>query len=105
MYYLTLTKKDRDAIDWIGHRYSHGDDLRRVLIPCYVGDLMEDNRFIRRMSYQFEDGSPWDSWEDLTFQVPEHLAWKIAELCREDGMACFSPKLLSKFNDFLNKIV
>jgi hypothetical protein len=31
MYTITLTKDDRRAMDWVGDRYSHGTDLRRVL--------------------------------------------------------------------------
>ncbi len=31
MYSLTLTREDRKAIDWIGDRYAHGSDLKRLL--------------------------------------------------------------------------
>src|SRR5262245_37234458 len=32
MYTLSLTADERKAIDWIGNRYAHGYELRRVLL-------------------------------------------------------------------------
>lgn len=55
MYTLTLTKGEREAIDWVGDCYSNGIDLFLLLdVP--------------------ENGPEWDEPGDITFQVPEHVA-------------------------------
>ena len=62
MYHLTLTVEQQNAIDWVGHRYFGGNDLKKILLSC---DLHEDC-----------DGTPWGE-NDLTFLIPEHKAWEI----------------------------
>lgn len=87
-YSLMLTREERKAIDWVGYRYAHGDDLYEQLVHC--------------------DSNPdvdWDSEVDITFSIPEHVAWEIREACEEDNLACFSPELVSKLMDFCNKII
>lgn len=34
MYSLTLTGEERDAFDWVGNRYSTGDDVADILKSC-----------------------------------------------------------------------
>ena len=93
MYTLTLSAADRKAIDWIGNRYRHGNDLWNILTDC--------------------DTSPsWDSsdclWEDsidIEFFIPEHKSWEIVSIIEEDGLACFSSELVEKLLEFQGKLV
>ena len=87
-YQLTLTHGERRAIDWIGHRYSHGDDLYELLCDCEWGD---DEREIDIL---------WDDKEDITFRMPEHKAWEIADLLHNSLLDCFSAELTRKLRDF-----
>jgi hypothetical protein len=91
-YKLTLTKSERDAIDWIGGRYAHGNDLRSILLGCEtaMSNLM---------------GSEWDEDIEIEFQIPEHRAWEIAEIIHVDSLACFSEKLVNKLETFKKEIV
>ncbi len=85
MYELTLTFDERRAIDWIGHRYFHGDDLYELLSDCYDGEVV------------------WDDPEDITFAIPEHVAWEI-----RDGIGaleCFNDELKFKFLVFCDEVV
>lgn len=83
MYTLILTADDRHAFDWVGHRYNAGRaaDLLRDCIP---------------------DGSPeWEDDGDISFILPEHVAWQIRDLAEEEGNAwpCFATDLACKLND------
>lgn len=91
-YKLTLTLSERMAIDWIGDRYTNGDELFSLLQFC-EGTSPED--------------ADWDDERDLTFDVPEHVAWAIRDNAeREDGTwPCFSPDLASKLQAFCDAIV
>jgi len=94
MYKLTLTHAERSAIDWIGNRYAHGDDLYELLIACVQTSNAPD------------DGDDiWGSVYDITFQIPEHVAWVIREIVERDNLACFAPELVDKMRDFCDTIV
>lgn len=95
-YTLTLTADERRAMDWIGGRYWWGDDLRAVL----MGDCL-------MMDDETERHSEWDDNTDLTFRVPEHVAWTIqSELEAEDGfMPCAGRELSAKLRQFCDSIV
>lgn len=88
MYTLTLTANERNAIDWVGGRYPHGDDLRKIL-------------------WKSNSDEQWDSSGDVTYQIPEHLAWEIGEMGRECNYIwdCFSIPLAKKLDDFCMEIV
>lgn len=87
-YSLTLEYGDRMAIDWIGYRYSHGDDLRAILMKCE------------------QDGeTEWSDDAPITFRFPEHLAWTASEAIDGDNLACFAESLVSKLRDFQDKII
>ena len=58
MYTQTLTAGEREAIDWVGGRYSNGDDLADLLMRCG------------------RDGeAEWDDDCDITFRIPELRAY------------------------------
>ena len=88
MYTLTLTKDERKAIDWIGDRYPIGHDFYKLLIQAIPEDM------------------EWGCDDDITFQIPENLAWLMAEIIEcEDSIACLSGSLVSKLWEFSSKIV
>ena len=92
MYQLTLSLDERKAMDWIGDRYFHGYELFRILwCDCEAEDENID----------------WSDEQDITFIVPEHLAWEInEELEKEDKqLACISEEFKEKLLTFCDSIV
>lgn len=101
-YTLTLTRSERRAFDWIGNRYSNGDDMRAILIQCYATEI------------DWHDGE-----EDITFTITEPDAWALADLLAweladpayidaVDGAApwtCFAPELAGKMQKFVDGII
>lgn len=91
MYTLTLTKADRDAFDWVGGRYNAHE----------IAGLLES-------TWDDEDkGWNEDNQDDMTFNIPEHIAWEIDELAKEEDYTfpCFASDLRHKMEDFCNSIV
>lgn len=88
-YSLTLTYGERSAFDWVGHRYSNGDAMSAVLCQYLPVD------------------AEWSSKDDITFDLPEHAAWEIAELAQEDddSFPCFAESLTLKMLRFMEAIV
>ena len=101
MYKLTLTKSERDAIDWIGNRYSTGDDFYKLLSNCKQFIIDPETG---APDYDFDD---WDCKWDITFEVPEHIAWSIRELFEDEDMLfpCFAPEFVEKLVKFYDEIV
>lgn len=91
MYTLTLTRDERKAIDWVGSRYDHGDKLYSVLSAAQWAP----------------DDADWDSMGDITFTMPENVAWRVADIINADdgSLACFADELKAKLWDFAAKIV
>jgi len=92
MYILTLSAADRAAIDWIGNRYAHGDDLFKLLwSECH-----------HRPEY-----ADWDYSGDISFEVPEHIAWAINEIGEEGAYCwdCFADDLSTKLTEFCMNVV
>ncbi len=89
MYTLTLTHDERRAIDWIGDRYRHGVELCDLLAECPATGDGDDM---------------WNGNDDITYTVPEHVAWQIGDIVRE-GLDCFSPALVAKLTAFADAIV
>jgi hypothetical protein len=89
MYSLTLSRSERQAIDWVGYRYGHGDDLFRLLASLEWGE------------------QEWDQLEPMTFNVDEPTAWAIAEIREEcEGRwDCFASPLVEKMEEFCGRIV
>jgi hypothetical protein len=88
MYSLSLTSDEREAFDWVANRYNSGQvaDLLLDLIP-------EDREWA-------DDG-------DITFDIPEAIAWEINQLAEAEGYswACFAPDLVEKLNELCWGIV
>ena len=93
MYQLTLTIAERRAIDWVGNRYAHGTDLYKLLWAsgCEA----------------FPNDADWDNTSDITFYVPEHVAWQINEIGEECNYLwdCFAASLGAKLCEFCCKVV
>lgn len=96
MYKLTLTKPERMAIDWVGNRYSHGDDLRKILMSCETDAPILD-----------EDDDYWNLDVDITFNIVENEAWKIFHMGEESNYLwdCFDDDLCQKLDTFCLGIV
>jgi len=90
MYRLTLTQSEREAMDFVGGRYWNGHDLYTL--------LWSD-------SGQEPGDVDWDSPDDITFVIPEHVAWQIADNMEEEGLPLFSDELVQKFWDLRMVIV
>lgn len=93
MYTLTLTSEERKAFDWVGYCYNNGDKMSDILNDCECLTTPED----------FE----WCEDVDVTFDVPEFLAWEINQLAQEDDYLwpCFGLALARKMNEFIGKII
>lgn len=89
-YILTLTKAERDAIDFVGDRYVHGFQLRELL---WQGCLS-----------RWPDGCEWYHHGEVTFTLPEHVAWQVCEMV-EQGLDLFSEDFCSKLHNFCEKVV
>lgn len=92
MYHLTLTAGERKALDWVGGRYAHGHDLYRLL---WVESEATDNSL------------DWDCEHDISFNIPENVAWQIMAIAEEcdHRWDCFSPDLACKLNELCEKVV
>ena len=92
MYTLVLTADERRAIDWIGDRYRHGDELFKLLWGgCRHRPEVLD----------------WDSRETISFEIPEYIAWIIGQMGEECNYLwnCFADELSSKLTEFCLNII
>lgn len=92
MYKLTLTKDEREAIDWVGHRYLTGTAFSDLLL--HQDTLTVEDR-------------EWDHRGDVTFLIPEHVAHEINELFEQEDFLfpCFAQPFASKLLEWSNSIV
>lgn len=88
-YVLVLTREERKAIDWVGGRYEHGDKLYSVLCAAVWSP----------------EESDWDSLGDITFTIPEHVAWRVGEIIEAGSLECFADELKAKLLEFAGRIV
>ncbi len=93
MWQLTLTLDERRAIDWVGHRYAHGDTLFRILTTeCPT------------QPEEFE----WAEPGDVVFTIPsETVLWMIDEVGQECEYLwdCFAPVLAAKLQTLCDEVV
>lgn len=94
MYQLTLNQSERKAIDWVGERYSTGNDLYKVLWACE--NTAEES---------------WDEKNDITFFTPENKAWEIMDIINEatnnleTSIPCYGDDFRCKLMTLYNSIV
>lgn len=92
MYKLTLTHGERKAIDFVGNRYSCGDNLSWILWSC-PNDAVKE----------------WGEKNDITFEIPEGKAWEIKELIENDlegtTFPLFNEELSQKLITFYDSII
>ena len=91
-YTLTLTRNERKAIDFVGGRYAHGDELSAILFEAGL---------------EMDEYLDWQNPEDITYNIPEHLAWQILEVAEAEEYRwdLFGPELAQKMNEFCERIV
>lgn len=82
---LTLTKSERDAIDWIGGRYEHGHELSMLLLD----------------SFRTDEDSEWDEPMDITFIVGPKQWPAYIELLKDCQYDCFAGELKAKLSKFI----
>jgi len=92
-YSLTLSLDERKAIDWIGNRYAHGQDLYEALM-CSDTQMSPDD-------------ADWTSPVDIIFTIPEYIAWQINDIGAESNYLwdCFAPAFAGKLTQFCFRIV
>ena len=92
-YKLTLTHDERKAIDWIGNRYFHGDELYHL--------LMDSIKFYNTLE------NTWIDPITITYEIPEHLAWSIKDGIESENyeLTCFNDKLKNKLLKFIYSII
>ena len=88
-----LTHDERIAIDWIGHRYFHGDKLYNL--------LMESIKFYNTLE------NTWIDPITITYEIPEHIAWNIKDGIESENyeLTCFNDKLKNKLLKFIDEII
>jgi hypothetical protein len=61
-----LTAAERWAFDWVADRYN-SSKVAELLMDC------------------IPDDREWGDDGDMTFSIPEHVAWQIDQLAEEEG--------------------
>lgn len=93
MYTLSLSPSERQAIDFVGHRYWHGNELFLLLNDCQ----------------QVNHCDEWADNETITWYIPEYKAWEIREHITDDEgrptLDLFAPSLVSKLMQFCDEII
>ena len=102
MYTLTLTHDERQAIDWIGHRYAHGDKFARLLLDCEWIEVSGSGSWLRK-----NDTLEWDFTGSIMFEIPENLAWQMRDMFEEEDFQfdCLSEDFAHKLMSFCFNIV
>jgi hypothetical protein len=88
MHSLALAANERRAFDWIGDRHNSGK-VAGLLMGCIPQDR------------------DWDDEGEITFSIPESVAWEINELAEEEdySWACLASVLVARLKDFCWRIV
>ena len=88
MYTLTLTHEERKALDFVGHRYEHGDDFIKLLTRADVEEMFS-----------------WNMPIDITFHIQEYLAWEMKDLLCESQYDLLADPLANKLTNFIESII
>lgn len=90
MYTLTLTRGERLAIDFVGGRYDHGDDLQRMLNSVHCEQAVTHN---------------WDDDVDFVYEFEEFEAWEFRDAYHESRFDLFADSFRRKLYAFMDAIV
>lgn len=95
MYTLILVHSERMAIDWVGDRYATGYEFKQKLYLC---------GWDAGNTYDIVD---WEIPSDISFRIPEHIAWEIRDLFETEEMLfpCFASEFVEKLKDFYYGVV
>lgn len=99
MYVLTLSLGERKAFDWVGDRYPTGSDWRELLVSAWNAGNPDS---------ELSGDELWTEPGEMTFRVPESVAWELAEAAGEAAdrsFPCFSRELAEKCHNFCDSIV
>jgi hypothetical protein len=101
-YTLTLSRGEREALEWVGHRDWTGG-------PLY--DILNSEGVLWDGANPYVDDGDWEGYwrnsQDITFTLPEYKAWEIRELWEEAGELIphldsdFTHKLFDLFNEIV----
>lgn len=94
---LTLTKSERDAMDWIGYRYPHGYDFYKLLMDADWHP--KTTEVINDVTYT--DGPEWDSEGEITFHINDELFFRIQQLLSECDYDCIVDSFAEKLMNLL----
>lgn len=89
-YKLTLSLSEREAFRFIGDRYATGMGVARLLyLYCMFG------------------GDQWEQEGNITFDIPEHIAWQIQDLSEQEEhrWPFLSSELADKMRTLVESIV
>ena len=104
---LDLSLEEREAIDWIGNRYSNGDDLFDILLDDNV--VVFNTMDITGLDYIPIEWD-WGDDKEYAFLIPAESVWKVlANARKEDGdhtynFPCFSEALEEKCRRFCSEV-
>ena len=112
-YKLTLTQDERKAIDWVGYRAQCGDELYKLLWrDCEIENAETAEQWEEKANADTKNCMPyvgiWSDYpNDITFIVPENIAWSICEMREElDGAwYCFASEFCRKLDEFCDRVV
>lgn len=106
-YKLTLTRSERQAIEWIGHRYFHGNDLQDLISTFTPYDADDMLIAAENTITSVPVDEAWESNHDITFDLPECVAWRINEGFEAEGyqFACLAEDFAAKLQNFVDSIV
>lgn len=92
---LTLTYEERKAIDWVGYRYAHGDDLRELLFHDIVNWQVDK---VNIGDVYAGDMLDWNEKYDITFKIPKKIVKRLIRIAKECEYHwdCFSQGLADK---------
>lgn len=104
---LDLSLEEREAIDWIGHRYSNGNDLFDILLNDEV--IVFNTMDITGLDYIPIEWD-WGDDKEYAFLIPQREAWKIVDNAQEEdgdheyNFPCFCERLERKCREFCSEV-
>ena len=103
-YDLILTLGERKAIDWIGNRYVHGNELYHILQACHQ-QVISDDVDVDDSEFMPTDFGSWDGNCTIRFCFQEHQAWQVKDLLQDTQLECFDDDFAAKLHKFIDDII
>ena len=103
MFCLMLTREERDAIEWIGYRYSHGDDLFDALQNASGCILVDDMESAWKAANK--DEAEWDGTYDIDYWMSQATALEVKAIIDGSLLDCFATEFCTKLREFSKQVV